>query len=92
MNELKILLARISVLTTLAYVVSGILFHFFPDLDYAWLAVGGLVMFNLVYTTIKLKKWNPQQSMLELPKGFKIKFIIQYALNVMIFILFMFRV
>ena len=90
-NKLKKALARVSVLTLLGYVISAILFRIFPEFEYAELALGLLIGFNLVFSTIQFRRSISPSSFFELDTSFKSKIIIQYVLNVLIFIVFVLR-
>jgi hypothetical protein len=90
-NKLKKALARVSVLTVIGYVISAILFRIFPEFEYAELALGLLIGFNLVFITIQFRRSISPSSFFELDTSFKSKIIIQYALNILIFIVFILR-
>lgn len=90
-NKLKKALVRVSVLTLLGYVISAILFRIFPEFEYAELALGLLIGFNLVFSTIQFRRSISPSSFFELDTSFKSKIIIQYVLNILIFIVFILR-
>jgi hypothetical protein len=90
-NKLKKALARVSVLTVIGYVISAILFRIFPEFEYAELALGLLIGFNLVFITIQFRRSISPSSFFELDTSFKSKIIIQYVLNILIFIVFILR-
>jgi hypothetical protein len=90
-NKLKKALVRVSVLTLIGYVISGILFRIFPEFEYAELALGLLIGFNLVFSTIQFRQSISPSSFFELDTSFKSKIIIQYVLNALIFIVFVLR-
>ena len=90
-NKLKKALARVSVLTVIGYVISAILFRIFPEFEYAELAFGLLIGFNLVFSTIQFRRSISPSSFFDLDTGFKSKIIIQYVLNILIFIVFTLR-
>jgi hypothetical protein len=90
-NKLKKALARVSVLTVIGYVISAILFRIFPEFEYAELALGLLIGFNLVFITIQFRRSISPSSFFELDTSFKSKIIIQYVLNILIFIVFTLR-
>jgi len=90
-NKLKKALVRVSVLTLLGYVISAILFRIFPEFEYAELALGLLIGFNLVFSTIQFRRSISPSSFFELDTSFKSKMIIQYVLNILIFIVFILR-
>ena len=90
-NKLKKALVRVSVLTVIGYVISGILFRIFPEFKYAELALGLLIGFNLVFSTIQFRRSISPFSFFELDTSFKSKIIIQYVLNILIFIVFILR-
>jgi len=90
-NKLKEALARVSVLTVIGYVISAILFRIFPEFEYAELALGLLIGFNLVFITIQFRRSISPSSFFELDTSFKSKIIIQYVLNTLIFIVFILR-
>lgn len=90
-NKLKKALVSVSVLTLLGYVISGILFRIFPEFKYAELVLGLLIGFNLVFSTIQFWRSIRPSSFFELNTSFKFKIIIQYVLNVLIFIVFVLR-
>ena len=90
-NKLKKALVRVSVLTLIGYLISGILFRIFPEFEYAELALGLLIGFNLVFSTIQIRRSISPSSFFELDTSFKSKIIIQYVLNILIFIVFVLR-
>ena len=90
-NKLKKALARVSVLTVIGYVISAILFRIFPEFEYAELALGLLIGFNLVFSTIQFRRSISPSSFFELDTSSKSKIIIQYVLNVLILIVFVLR-
>lgn len=90
-NKLKKALARVSVLTLIGYIISGVLFRISPEFKYAEHALGLLIGFNLVFITIQFKRSLSPSSFFELDNSFKSKIIIQYVLNILIFIVFTLR-
>jgi hypothetical protein len=90
-NKLKKALVRVSVLTVIGYVLSAILFRIFPEFEYAELVLGLLIGFNLVFITIQFRRSISPSSFFELDTSFKSKIIIQYVLNILIFIVFILR-
>jgi hypothetical protein len=90
-NKLKKALARVSVLTVIGYVISAILFRIFPEFEYAELALGLLIGFNLVFITIQFRRSISPSSFFELDTSSQSKIIIQYVLNILIFIVFILR-
>ena len=90
-NKLKKALVRVSVLTVIGYVLSAILFRIFPEFEYAELVLGLLIGFNLVFITIQFRRSISPSSFFELDTSSKSKIIIQYVLNILIFIVFILR-
>ncbi|WP_144605319.1 hypothetical protein [Algoriphagus algorifonticola] len=88
---LKKALARASVLTVLAYIISGVLFWIFKKFDFSGIVLGVLVCFNLVFMTFQFRRAINPSSFFDLDASFKSKIISQYILNILIFIIFILR-
>lgn len=89
--ELKKALGRASVLTILGYILSGLLFRIYPEFKFSEIVLGILVGFNLVFITIQFNRAINPSSFFDLDIAFKSKIIIQYVLNILIFIVFILR-
>lgn len=90
-NELKKALAMVSVLTVGAYIISSVLFWIIPKFNLAELVLGVFIGFNLIFMTIHFRRAINPSSFFDLDTSFKSKIIIQYTLNILIFIIFILR-